>query len=412
MEGSTSSPPTPRAGIERLLDVVQELSAAKRLEDVQAIVRVAARALVGADGATFVLRDHDYCYYVDEDAIGPLWKGRRFPSSVCIAGWAMEHQQAVVIDDVFADPRIPQSVYRETFVKSMTMTPIRPASALGAIGTYWATPHRASQSDLRLLAALANTTAVALENVRLYGELSARLDQLQRVNDELERFTWVTFHDLQEPLRMIATHSQLVNRDEHSGLSERQNRSLRHVHEGVRRAQALTRGFAEYVEVLSKRTAPREVDLRPVVCSALEQAAAQQGVPIPTIELGDPPRVVVDPLGLVRVLGHLFANAIKFRHPERPLELAVSVTDGGARWHFTVRDNGIGIDATYHRRIFAFFERLHPQDEFVGAGLGLAVCRKIIEGWGGAIGVRSEPGAGSEFHFTVPKLTAEAPHAG
>src|ERR671918_520465 len=109
---------SPEETLDVLLGAVQELSLARAVEDVQNVVRVAARKLAEADGATFVLRDGDRCFYADEYAIAPLWKGQRFPLSACISGWAMLNRQSVAIDDIYADPRIPHEAYRPTFVKS------------------------------------------------------------------------------------------------------------------------------------------------------------------------------------------------------------------------------------------------------------------------------------------------------
>ncbi|MBP3953694.1 protein kinase [Gemmata sp. G18] len=158
-----------------LIDVIQRLSQARDVATVQDIVRTAARRLTGADGATFVLCDGDQCHYVDEDAIGPLWKGQRFPMSASVSGWAMMNRRTAVIDDVFADPRVPDQGYRATFVKSMVMVPVRVADPLGAIGTYWATQRHPTDEEVRVLEALAGTTAVALENVRVFTELEARV---------------------------------------------------------------------------------------------------------------------------------------------------------------------------------------------------------------------------------------------
>ncbi len=148
-----------------LTQAVQNLSLARSREDVQRVVRVAARQLTGADGATFVLRDADQCVYVDEDAITPLWKGQRFPLSACISGWAMLNRQAVAIEDIYQDSRIPHDAYRPTFVKSLVMVPIRTMQPLGAIGIYWADHHRASEQEIGAARALADSTAVALEHV-------------------------------------------------------------------------------------------------------------------------------------------------------------------------------------------------------------------------------------------------------
>lgn len=166
---------TADAHARRLIRAVQELSMARDADRVVEIVRHAARELSGADGATFVLRDGDCCYYRDEDAISPLWKGQRFPMSLCISGWVMQHRQATVIADIYRDPRIPHAVYRATFVKSLVMVPIRTLEPIGAIGTYWAEAYRASDEQVELLQALADSTSIALENIQVHAELERRV---------------------------------------------------------------------------------------------------------------------------------------------------------------------------------------------------------------------------------------------
>ena len=154
-----------------LIGLVQRLSLARSLEEIQTIVRTGARRLTGADGATFVLRDGQQCFYRDEDAIGPLWKGQRFPMSACISGWVMTHREPVAIEDIYADPRIPQDAYRPTFVQSLVMVPIRTLDPIGAIGNYWASRHRSTPEEIYLLRALADSTSVAMENVRMFEDL-------------------------------------------------------------------------------------------------------------------------------------------------------------------------------------------------------------------------------------------------
>ena len=174
----------------RLAHAVQELSLADSVEDIQRVVRSAARELVHADGATVVLRDGEFCYYADEDAISPLWKGQRFPLDACVSGWAMTHRETVVIPDIYADERVPQDAYRPTFVHSMVMVPIRSIDPLGAIGTYWAVNRTPSREEITLLRALADSTAVAFASVALSDQLAndALTDseaRLQAVTDEL-----------------------------------------------------------------------------------------------------------------------------------------------------------------------------------------------------------------------------------
>jgi diguanylate cyclase (GGDEF)-like protein len=184
----------PSAALSVLVAAVQELSLARSAESVQKIVRTAARELTGADGATFVLRDGDKCFYVDEDAIQPLWKGQRFPLEACISGWSMLNRQPVVIEDIYADDRIPHDAYRPTFVKSLVMVPIRTKEPLGAIGLYWAKHHLATEEEIGLARALADSTAVALENVERMRQLARvrRLAETDPLTGLANRRAWDT----------------------------------------------------------------------------------------------------------------------------------------------------------------------------------------------------------------------------
>ncbi len=179
---TTFTPPSPHEQARELIQTIQRLSLARSLPEIQTVTRTAARRLAGAQGATFVLREGDQCYYADEDAISPLWKGQRFPMHACISGWAMLNRRTAVIEDIYADDRIPHDAYRPTFVKSLAMVPIRTLDPVGAIGTYWATRHRPTDQEIELLQSLADSTAVAIENVRVYQELErARLETLKRL---------------------------------------------------------------------------------------------------------------------------------------------------------------------------------------------------------------------------------------
>ncbi len=134
----------------------------ERLEDVQQVVKVAARQIADAHGATFVLLDHDKCYYADEDSMSPLWKGQRFPVTDCISGWAMIHRTTVAIADIRSDERIPQEAYRPTFVRSLVMAPMLGPDAVGAIGVYWARPGQPDPTVVEALTSLADLAVTAL----------------------------------------------------------------------------------------------------------------------------------------------------------------------------------------------------------------------------------------------------------
>ena len=131
-----------------LAAAIEDFADAATVDDVQRLVHRAARRLTGADGATLIVREGGQCHYVDEDAIAPLWKGSRFPLESCISGWAMRNGEPALVEDVYADPRIPQEAYRPTFVKSLLIVPIGAREAKGAIGLYWARRHRASEEEV------------------------------------------------------------------------------------------------------------------------------------------------------------------------------------------------------------------------------------------------------------------------
>lgn len=147
-----------------IIDQIEaQLGAAERIEDVQQVVKVAARRLADAHGATFVLLDRDMCYYADEDSMSPLWKGQRFPVTSCISGWTMIHRTAVTIADTRHDERIPQEAYRPTFVRSLAMVPMLGPDPVGAIGVYWARPGEPDPNVVKSLHRLARLAVVALE---------------------------------------------------------------------------------------------------------------------------------------------------------------------------------------------------------------------------------------------------------
>ncbi len=166
---SAASVPAPGAqdALRTLIGAVRRLAVAQDADDVQAVVCGAARRLTGADGATLVLLDDGQCLYAGEDAIGPLWEGERRPLRSCIGGWAILHRKPAAIEDVYGDPRIQHDAYRPTFVRSLVVVPIRTLDPLGAIEISWAVRHVATEQEVGLLRALADSTALALQHARV-----------------------------------------------------------------------------------------------------------------------------------------------------------------------------------------------------------------------------------------------------
>jgi signal transduction histidine kinase len=168
-----------------LVAIVRRLAIARTISEVMQITTQAARSLLHADGVTFVLRDGDLCYYAEEDAISPLWKGRRFPMSACISGWCMTEEKPAVIPDIYTDPRIPQDAYRSTFVRSLAMVPVRDEqAAIAAMGAYWASSRQVTPEELQLLETVANSAALAIAFVEVQ---QAPQDGLRKLAAELAR---------------------------------------------------------------------------------------------------------------------------------------------------------------------------------------------------------------------------------
>lgn len=386
--------------MERLIFVVQELSHARDLAAIMEIVRKAARDLTGADGATFVLRDGDYCFYAEENAIEPLWKGRKFPMETCISGWVMQQGESAVIEDIYQDERIPQEAYRPTFVKSLAMVPIRRNGPIGAIGNYWAEQRLPTDDEVRILQALADTTSVAMENAQLYGELQTKIQALEIANDELNRFAWVASHDLQEPLRIIATQVELLGRRYKDNLDPRAHAHISTAADGAGKLQHLIQDLLVHAHT-EKMEHFKPVTLSSILKNVLKEmhdAIDQSGANIVYNEL---PWVWGDPQLLERLFLNLLSNAIKFRKKDIKPEVYISCAPAEQGWQVTVEDNGIGIETRFHHQVFNLFHRLHSKEEYPGSGIGLATCRKIIEIHGGKIWLDSEVDKGTSVCFVL-----------
>jgi PAS domain S-box-containing protein len=243
----------------------------------------------------------------------------------------------------------------------------------------------------------------------LFMDITARKrveEELRRSNENLEQFAYVASHDLQEPLRMMSSYSQLLERRYQGKLDADADVFIGFITDGAQRMQTLISDLLAYSRVGRRDQPSVRVDMTVALGRAL-------GALAPAVEAADA-RITHDPLPavlgpeslIVQLFQNLIGNAVKFRGPDPP-RIHIGAARGTGEWVFSVRDNGIGIAPQYRDRIFLIFQRLHGRDQYPGTGIGLSLCKKIVELWGGRIWVESEPGTGSTFFFTVPAAAVE-----
>lgn len=395
--------------MERLVNTVQELSLAADLESVMKIVRDVARDLTGADGATFVLRDGNYCYYADENAVSPLWKGSRFPMNICISGWAMLNKKPAVIPDIYKDDRIPIDAYRPTFVKSLAMVPIRTLDPIGAIGNYWADIHIPSQEEVALLQALADITAVSIENVMVRNRLEEKISereqmllQLEKQKNQLEEFAQIISHNLRAPISNLLMLNDLINEspkaEDKIRYIEKQKKVIDNLHgtfdELVDAAHVKMNFYIEKEVVNMEERLLKSIDL--LKGEILNSQAAI------TYDFSEAKSIFYPVKYLDSIFVNLLSNAIKFRSPERIPEIKIKSRKDKDWTFIEIVDNGLGIDLDKHRdSLFRLHKTFHNHPN--AKGFGLFITKTQVEALGGNIRVESLVGKGSKFIVQLSK---------
>jgi PAS domain S-box-containing protein len=233
-------------------------------------------------------------------------------------------------------------------------------------------------------------------------QLRAAATDLARSNAELEQFAYVASHDLQEPLRMVASYTQLLARRYQGKLDEDADEFIRFAVDGAQRMQELINDLLTYSRIGTRPLQLAATNAGKVLDQVVTDLAAAIEDSGATVSHDDLPTVLADPIQLHQLLQNLIANAIKFHRPGEKPHVHVSKTSGDGEWIFAVRDNGIGIESQYLERIFVLFQRLHTRADYPGTGIGLAICKKIVERHGGRMRVDSELGRGTTFEFTLP----------
>ncbi|HWL53245.1 MAG TPA: ATP-binding protein [Chthoniobacteraceae bacterium] len=239
------------------------------------------------------------------------------------------------------------------------------------------------------------------EQMETRQRLECLAEELQRSNRDLEQFASIASHDLQEPLRMVSSYTALLERRYGDRLDEQARTWVRYALDGATRMQRFIADLLEYSRVSTRGRPFVPVDTAEVVRKVLASLRWRIAEKEAVVTVGALPEVTGDEVQLTQIFQNLISNALKFGKRGEPVQIHVEGVNEGGRVRFTVRDNGIGIDPEAAKRVFIMFERLNPHDAYEGSGIGLPICKRIVERHGGSIWVESHEGEGSAFHFTI-----------
>jgi PAS domain S-box-containing protein len=324
-------------------------------------------------------------------------------------------------DDITSDPRYGRNApyfgmpKGHLPVRSYLAVPVvsRSGEVLGGLFFGHSKEGRFSERHETVITGLAAQAAIAMDNATLFQQAHRAQEELRRANAELmrantdlEQFAYSASHDLQEPLRMVAIYSQMLRKKYEGRLDAKADQFITYLVQGAHRMEALVRDLLAYTRATGHFDgAPHVVDATASLNKALDNLKAAIQETGTQITADDLPVIQMQEVHLEQLFQNLIGNAIKY-HNTQPPRIHVSAVSEQDHWVFSVRDNGIGIDPEYHESIFGLFKRLHAGAEYPGTGIGLAICHKIVERYGGRIWVESVPGEGATFFFKLPKTDA------
>ncbi len=324
----------------------------------------------------------------------PLDRERSLVARAAREGYIILTGDVSLEPDFMSNPLLPNTR------SEMTIPLILAQRVLGVLDVQDDRAHRFDQMDLAIFSAFSGHIASAIQNAYLYEEVQRHARALEDRNAELEQFAYVASHDLQEPLRIVISYVQLLTRRYEGQFDEDGELFMKYIVDGAMRMKTLINGLLDYSR-LGRSAQPFALTDCDVVLSqvltTLQVTIQEKGAIIHQEPL---PTVMGDALQLGQLLQNLLSNALKFGG-ERP-EIWIGARHQDKEWLFWVRDRGIGLDAQYADRIFVIFQRLHTIEEYPGTGIGLAICKKIVERHNGRLWVESQPGTGATFFFTIP----------
>jgi signal transduction histidine kinase len=397
--------PTIDADVDILMGAVERLANAADEMAVAAILRTAARRLTGADGVSVVLKKGDRVHYVDEDAVGPLWKGQDFPIEACISGWAIKNKQTVVIEDIRGDPRIPLAAYEPTFVKSLAMAPVGGADPVAAIGAYWAVKRRPNEDEVHALETMARAASVALENVRLRRELTNALESARAAESAKSAFLANMSREVRTPLTGISSMVDLLER---TSLTPRQQQICDVLKGTAEDSVQLVCDILDFarLETGAKNLRHGRFDLVSIVEGAAtphRDEAIVRGLSFEIVVADEARGAFMGDADRVRqIVDILAANAVKYTDSGGVVIRVEEEERVGIRSIFklSVIDTGLGFDEATAGALFERFTQGAAARG--GLGLGLALADAIARAMGGGISASAESGLGSTFTVRLP----------
>ena len=387
----------------RLATAIQAIAMSRTEEALILAVCAGARDIVRAHGASFITSDDAEVCYQEEDAIAPLWKGRRFPTADCLSGRAIVEGRTVAIRDIYTDETVPLVFYRPTFVRALALVPLSGFARGCALGVYWAAPHQLSEHEMVLLQAVGNSAAVGLANVRLHVEASEARAEAERANLLKDQAIGQIAHELRNPTQVVIGWA---HRLQEAGVEP--DRFARAIDAIARCAEQQQRLIEDLLDVSRLAGGTMKLDCRPLDVAELVAAAVEgvgpecerRGLALTSTCVDGAVHIVGDALRLRQVIDNLLSNALKFTPPHG--SIAVSLRRVDDLVEIAVTDTGLGISAATMPHIFDRFYQVTSNGHRVeGLGLGLAIVKSLVELHGGRIDISS---AGLE-RGTVARIT-------
>jgi PAS domain S-box-containing protein len=422
----------------------QIITAPLRLDVVLDMIARSTAQLLETDASVILLLDEagetlaiKGAYGISEHVV----KETRDRIGESIAGRVAQTGQPIIANDLPNDPRFYNPAAAQEGLLACASVPLVVGEKI--IGTLdvhsKVNRHAFTEAHIQILKMLASQAAIAIENARLYeevelarAELEARVRrrtaelvaaneqlhqeiterkraeekleqtvaELERSNAELQQFAYVASHDLQEPLRMVASYTQLLARRYRGKLDADADDFIAYAVDGANRMQRLINDLLAYSRVGTQRKALEPTDSEAVLEQVLTNLQAMAAESDALVTHDALPTVLADEIQLAQLFQNLVGNALKF-HSAQPPQVHISAERKGQEWLFSVRDNGIGLEPQYAGRIFVIFQRLHSKAEYSGTGIGLAICKRIVERHGGRIWLESQPNQGATFYFTL-----------